>query len=135
MIEQGLVKLIQADSTVRGLTPSGGGFFVQLPKGQNLPSWSYFFMSDQEPHALKGERGLTMQRLQVDCFGTQDNQGADAIKLAKAIDNVLDSFSGILTDVDSTVVDSILRSDKMDFFDDAGRTYRRMLEYEVWYLQ
>jgi hypothetical protein len=31
-----------------------------------------------------------------------------------------------------TVVQGIFRINKRDFFDDARRTYRRMLEYEVW---
>ena len=36
-------------------------------------------------------------------------------------------------DPDSTVIQGCFRSNLIDFFDEASRTYRRMLEYELWF--
>jgi hypothetical protein len=48
---------------------------------------------------------------------------------------VLNGFSGVLPDPDSTFVSSCFTSDEMDFFDEASRTYRRMIEYEIFFSQ
>ena len=50
----------------------------------------------------------------------------------RRIDAVLNGYAGTLADPDHTVVQGILRTNRRDFFDDERRTYRRMLEYEVW---
>ena len=132
-VEEGLVNLVQSDPTVAGLTPNGGGFLATLPKDTNPPSWSYIFFGGKRPHGLRGERGLTQGRMQIDCYG---NSGTDSVNLAAAIDAVLDSYSGTITDGSgSVIVDSCMLSDTpSDYFDSAKRTYRRMLEYEVWYI-
>ena len=131
MIEQGLVKLVQASSTVSAICPTGG-LFVELEKDQALPGWTYRFFSDHPEETLTTIGGLTRRRVQIDCYGTS---GSDVIRLAAAINQVLHGYRGTLTDTDSTVVDSISRSDLMDFFDDARRSYRRMLEFEIWFYQ
>jgi len=72
-----------------------------------------------------------MMRLQIDCYG---NTGDQVIRLASAIDGVLQGFSGDLTDTDLTWINSCLSSDMQDFpIDPDARTFRRMLEYEIWY--
>ena len=131
MIEQGLVGLIQADAAVRKIAPAGG-FLSELPKDYPLPSWTQKTVSQPTSASLTSFRGLKMRRFQIDCYG---NAAADAINLAQAIDNVLDGFRGTLGDPDDTYVDSCLQSDLIDFFDDASRSYRRMLEYEIWFVQ
>lgn len=134
MIEQGLVGLVQADAAVRAIAPTGG-FLSTLPKDFAQASWTHKVVSQPTSAGLTTVKGLTMRRVQIDCYGTAASQGADTIHLAVAINNVLEGFRGTLGDPDATYVDSIFLSDVMDFFDDAGRTYRRMLEYEIWFNQ
>jgi len=131
MIEQGLVLLVQASSEVAGIAP-GGGFFAKAPKDQALPLWTFISASDTQPYTLSGATGLVTRRLQINCDGAA---AADCIRLAKAIDDVLSGFSGILADPDSTPVHGCFRSNVIDFFDDPGRTYRRILEYELCFTQ
>jgi hypothetical protein len=77
-------------------------------------------------YELPGPVSLGHTRIQIDCYGAS---GADAIRLAAAIDAVLIAYRGTMTDQDSTVVQGCFRTNKIDFFDDEARNYRRMLEY------
>ena len=130
MLEAGIVSLVMADAGVLAITTTGG-FLVNLPKDEALPSWTHQTISDAGPYALRGEHGFTTRRLEINCFG---NRRADAVSLAAAIDAVLSGYKGTLPDADSTVVYGCFRSDRMDApFDEAARTYRRMLEYEIQY--
>lgn len=131
MIEQGLVGLIEGNAAVRAIAPTGG-FLAELPKDYPLPSWTHKTVSQPTSATLTSFKGTKMRRWQIDCYGAA---AADAINLAQAIDGVLDGFRGTLGDPDATYVDSCLQSDLIDFFDDASRSYRRMLEYEIWFVQ
>ena len=72
--------------------------------------------------------------MQIDVYGYESGQGADVLTIAQQIDAILNGFRGTLSDPNSTYVDSCFTSDKKDFpFDPDARTYRRMLEYEIWY--
>lgn len=126
MIEQGLVLLVQGNAGVAAIAASGG-FLGALPKDFTLPSWSYIVVSDPVDYELLGPVALGCTRIQIDCYGAAP---ADAINLAAAIDAVLNGYHGTLTDPDSTVVQGCFRLNKIDFFDDDARNYRRMLEYE-----
>ncbi len=130
MIEQGLVALVQGDPIVRGIAPVGG-FMVQLPKDQSLPSWSHTAITDKPSYVFAGEVSLRSRRVQIDCYGYI---AADCILLGNAIDAVLSGFSGILSDPESTVVQGCFRINQIDFpLDTVSRTFRRMLEYELWF--
>lgn len=128
MIEQGLVQLVQGTPAVAAIAAAGGGFMGQLPKDFTLPSWTYMIVSDPVDYELLGPTSLGSTRIQIDCFAAS---AADVIRLAKAIDDVLVGFHGTLADPDSTVVQGCFRGNKIDFFDDAARNYRRMLEYMI----
>lgn len=124
--------LVQADATVLSIARNGGAY-VQLPKDASLPMWTYRVISNVSGYTLaRGLPGLSMNRMQIDCYA---RTGAEVINLAEAIDNVLSGFSGTLSDPDTTKIDSCFQSDVMDFFDDASRSYRRMLEYQVWFFR
>jgi hypothetical protein len=132
MIEEGIVQLVNADSTVRSLAPIGG-FFVELPKDAILPSWSYLVVHVQPISTLLSvASGLKKMTLQIDCYGAT---AANAMALAKAISHVLDGYQGTLSDPDSTFVSAAIPDGGMDFFDDARRSYRRMIEYEILFAQ
>ena len=128
MIEQGFVALVQGTHAVRAIAATGG-FLAELPKDQPLPSWSYTTVADSADYALEGPVDLGAWNVQVDCYANSREQ---AVLLAAAIDTVLNGYAGTLADPDHTVVQGIFRINKRDFFDDARRTYRRMLEYQVW---
>lgn len=129
MIEDGIVKLVQSDPTVAAQC-TFGGFYLTLPKGTVLPSWSYQVVSEVTDYTLDGRTDLTPRRLQIDVYAMA---GAEALNLARAIDNVLSGWHGALPDTQATVVQGIFRDNEIDFFDDASRTYRRMLEFFVNY--
>jgi hypothetical protein len=128
MIEQGFVQLVQGTSAVNAIA-AAGGFLAELPKDQALPSWSYTTVADSADYVLAGPVDLGSWNVQIDCYAATREQ---AVLLAAAIDAVLNGYAGTLADPDQTVVQGIFRINKRDFFDDARRTYRRMLEYEVW---
>ena len=128
MIEQGFVQLVQGASAVQAIAATGG-FLAELPKDQALPSWSYTTIADSADYVLAGPVDLGSWNVQIDCYAATREQ---AVLLAAAIDTVLNGYAGTLADPDQTVVQGIFRINKRDFFDDARRTYRRMLEYEVW---
>lgn len=125
MIEQGLALLLQGTPAVAAIAASGG-FLGSLPKDFTLPSWSYIVVSDPVDYELLGPVSLGSTRIQIDCYGAN---GGDAIRLAAAIDAVLNGYRGTMTDPDSTFVQGCFRTNRIDFFDDEARNYRRMLEY------
>ena len=131
MIELGLVQSIQSDSTVAALAPVGG-FFAQLPENQALPAWVYNTISESVDYLLAGPDSLVERRVQIDCYGTT---AAEAIALAAAIDRLLTGWRGTLPDPDATRVAGLFRSNLIDFFDQSARTFRRLLEYSVWFYQ
>lgn len=136
MIEQALVTLVQGDTDVSAIA-STGGFFAQLPKGQALPSWTYTNVAGPIDYTLTGSCRLGYRRIQIDCYG---NTAADAISLAAAIDAVLNGYSGTVSTTSSpittlAVIKACFRVSLHDFFDPDSRTYRRMLEYELWFSQ
>lgn len=124
------MKLVMGTPAVTAIAPTGG-FLAGLPKDYRLPSWTYLVVSVTGDTMMQSVRGLAMMRLQIDCYG---NTGDQVIRLASAIDGVLQGFSGDLTDTDLTWINSCLSSDMQDFpIDPDARTFRRMLEYEIWY--
>jgi hypothetical protein len=129
MIEQGLVELVQGTAAVSAIALDGG-FQSSAPKGTALPTWTYTIVSDVADYTLDGSQGLTMRRVQIDCYGASS---AARILLAQAIDTVLSGYAGVLTDPDSTRVYGCFRSSMIDFFDPDSRTFRRMIEYEIWF--
>jgi hypothetical protein len=127
MLESGIVQLVMADAAVLALSTTGG-FLLSLPKDETLPSWTYRVISDVSSYTLDKSHGFVERRLQIDCYGAKS---AEAMNLARAIDKVLSGYQGTLTDADATYVHGCFRSDLMDMFDEANRSFRRMLEYEV----
>ena len=134
MIEQGIVTLVQSDQDVLVLCPVGG-FLLELPKNQLLPSWTYRTISSTSFEGLTTTPGLNRNRIQIDVYGDPGAQGADCLALAKAIDTVLSGYAGVLPDPDSIMCQACHQSDTQDFFEEANRGFRRMLEYEVWFTQ
>jgi hypothetical protein len=131
MIEQGVVMLIQSDAAVKAIAAQGG-FLATLPSDYQLPSWTYLLVSDVTDYVLTGPSKLSSRRVQFDCYGTQP---ADIILLGNAIDKLLNGYRGTLPDPDATVVQGIFHLNSLDFFDVDSRTYRRSLDYMIWFEQ
>jgi hypothetical protein len=129
MIDNGIVQLVQTDPTVAAQCVFGG-FWLSLPKGTPFPSWSYQVVSEVTDYTLAGRTDLMPRRLQIDVYAMD---GAQAQSLARAIDNVLSGWRGTLPDAEATVVQGIFRDNELDFFDEASRTYRRLIEFFVHY--
>lgn len=131
MIEEGIYKAVQASAAVTAIAPTGG-FLCTLPEDFALPSWTYQVLGSTPEVGLTIRGGLVTARLQIDCYAETPEQ---VIALAKAIDAVVLYLRGTLTDTDHTVVDSAVPAGGPDFFDDVRRSYRRVLEYDVWFYQ
>lgn len=130
MIEQGIVKLLLNDPVVAGLCQPGSGALAQLPKDQLLPAWYYVIVEADPDVTLAGRDGLNQGRIQIQCCGS----GAAVILLAKAIDDVmLGNGPRTLPDEDATKLHWAYSTIQNDYFDDASRTIRRLIEYEVSY--
>jgi len=129
MIELGIVLLVKGNAAVTAIAPVGG-FFAQLPNDQILPSWTYLGVSQTANYDLKASSSLFMRRLQIDCYG---KTAADSIVLAKAIDAVLNGYRGTLTDPDHIFVDGCFQDNLIDYYDPDSRSFRRMLEYQLWF--
>lgn len=125
MIREGLVKLVNA-----GLGSSIGGFGVELAKDQPLPSWSYTYVSSEEKVCQGGEHGFVLAPIQVDCYAASL---AEALALSRSIDAILNCYRGALPDADATYVHGCFPAGETDLSDDAGRTFRVMLQYDVQY--
>jgi len=122
--------LVQGTPSVAAIAASGG-FMTGVPKGTPLPTWEHTTVTAQPDYTLKGESGLVRRTVQIDCHGTKP---ADTILLGKAIDAVLSGYQGVLNDPDATYVHGCFQTNLIDFFDDADRSYRRMIEYEVLFM-
>jgi hypothetical protein len=129
MIELGVVLLVQGNNAVKAIAPTGG-FFAQLPKDYALPTWTYQTVSDGADYVLVGPMSQSQRRVQIDCYGAN---AADVIRLGNAIDALLSGYRGTLTDPDSTFVHGCFHTNMIDYFDPDSRTFRRMLEYQIWF--
>lgn len=132
MIEQGILKMVQTAPAVAAL--ASGGWLAELPKDVRLPAWRLTFFGGEQGRTLLGERGVTRRRMQIDCYCGEPS-AAVAVAVAAAIDGVLDEYHGTLPDDEATGVQRCWRPEEpMDFpLDEGSRTYRRMLEYEIWF--
>jgi hypothetical protein len=127
MIEQGIQILVQADSAVSAIA-TFGGFSTQLPKNAALPTWTQMLITDPVDYNMEGAVDLGDRSIQIDCFAATMS---DAMSLAAAIDAVLSGYRGQLADDDAVFVQACFRTDQRDFYDDAPRTFRRMLQYSI----
>ncbi len=131
MIEQGLAKLVQGTPAVAAIAATGG-YLQVLPKDLKLPSWTHQMITEEAAYTFLNVVDLRRRRVQIDCYADDPD---DCVALANAIDAVLSGYHGTLTDADSTVVQGIFQSTAIDFFDAASRSFRRALEYDVWFNQ
>jgi hypothetical protein len=125
MIEQGLVKLVQADATVQSLVNFRGGRGTALPKDAELPSWCYTVIA-HDPQVTLDEVPLQSMMVQIEAYG---KELADAIPVAHAIERLLNNFRGTLEDEDSTYVSITTQVGKVDFQNPESRNHCRAVTY------
>ena len=83
--------ILLASSGVTSLAPSSRINFGATPQGQPLPAIVLNTISDNGGHTLTGTDGLSVGRVQVDCYG--DTYGA-AKGLSQAAIAALDAYRG-----------------------------------------
>jgi hypothetical protein len=95
------------------------------PQGADYPSLVLHVIDDSEGHTLEGPDGLSVARVQVDCWGDTYKQ---ANGLARAVRARLDGHSG-------ASFDSILllasRDDRRNGTNEATRRFRVFLDFTV----
>jgi hypothetical protein len=134
MLEEGLSLLLEADPTVASLAATRD-YLVQLPEGTVTPAWTYMIVSDHPKYTMDGKRTRVVS-LQIDCYANEEDCGGGArdaaLGLGYAIDAILSGFRGVLTDSDSTYIDTCFQTDMETPAEDPwSRSFRMMLEYEL----
>jgi hypothetical protein len=136
VIEQGLFKLIQSDAGVSALvtmTKGNGLYWILVPKGAMYPVIVLQRVVTNDVHTMGGDPGIREALFQVDCYSSQY---LNARAISTAVRNCLEYYKGVLSDSDSTVVESILTSKDWDLSYEEGSVgfvYRAMLEFRIWY--
>jgi len=142
MIDQGIVDLLANDSGVAailktstvaqltGWTAQASIYQVVAPEDlERLPLIAFSYVGGSSGNTLDGVGGIQKLRLQIDCWGTTP---VDAKNLADAVRKVLDGYQGVLSD-GTWLQSAVMVHPGIDFFSDASRYYRRMLEFYLLY--
>lgn len=126
MIEAGLTALLSENAPLQALIGSCL-YPVMLPENTAYPCVSYQGVSASSEYSLSGT-SERWKRLQFDVWG----QTYSSVKaVVSALDDVLDGFSGPLSD--GTVIVGAFRGVELDLSEPYSRTYRTMVEYTFHY--
>jgi hypothetical protein len=130
MISDGIARL-QSVPAVKAIAKVGGGFATDLPKGHDLPSWTYALRDTASVQTSGRQEPLTEGWLEIDCYGTS---ASDAELLREAIDAALRATAGgRLQDADATPLLMYESAFVSPDLDDASRTYRRKIRAHIWF--
>lgn len=98
-----------------------------LPQNPVYPAATYRAVSSRTPMAHDGPIGLTVVRLQVDCYGTSKLQ---ATQVARALRRALNGAQGTW---DSVEVEHVFFLNENDDFGDAAEVNRAAIDFEIQY--
>ena len=90
-MEMAFRALLTGSASVTALVPSSRISWGMLGQGLGLPAIVLTVVSDREGHTLEGPDGLSMGRVQVDCYGVTY---ASAKGVARAVRALLDGYRG-----------------------------------------
>lgn len=122
----GVAAVLWADAGFHAASP-GGISAVLLPEKVTLPATTYqIIVGTSEP--TFDTSGLQTTRVQFDCFGSSY---ADAYAAREALIQALNGYRGAL--VDGSFLQGALVITSVDFFADAPRQYRCMVEFYLMY--
>ena len=134
-VEIGLRNLLVNDSGVSALINSRiwGGL---APLNPTYPVVVFTVAHTSDLYSIQGASGYRTKRIQFDCYAQKYN---DALAVADAVRAVLQSFVGTVNDNAKNIsVLSVITISDMDFPFEPGSTdriFRRMLEFQVTYLE
>jgi hypothetical protein len=115
MLVEGLVTVLINDAGVKaqlGLSRSDNGVFPSIaPDEVMMPYIVYTQVSREVIMSFQGVNRLQKTRIQFSCYGASYKA---AKLLAKAVKNVLDGFTGLLTDSDATIVENTIPESEID---------------------
>lgn len=134
MIESGIVALISDDAGIVALIGTRV-YAVLVPETVTYPCLSYQVVSSVSNYTID-RKEFGQKRIQFDCWA---NRYSDAEAVKQALRNVLDMYSGTLTD--GTRVLGTFREVEIDFFEaNSGVSgnpgiYRRLCEYSFQFVE
>lgn len=119
MLTEGIVALLNASAPLKAML-SGGVSPVVLPKNSPLPAITYYGVS--------GKKDAALDRAAVSTDSIDVNAWAKTYSTAKQIQaqihQLLDGYSGTLSDADATRVVAVTGNDTPDSFDQDSGLYR-----------
>lgn len=126
MIEAGLFNLVSTTPAVAAICETRI-YPLILPTGSKYPAATYQMIS-ANPDPTLDTSGFQRWRIQYDCFG---RTYADASGLRRALITALNGYVGVLSD--GTHLQNAEFHNLTDFFNDASRTYRCMVEFHLYF--
>lgn len=137
MVENGIYQLLRDDQGVQDVV--GGRIFAsRLPEVPTLPAVVYqVVVTADDAYSFQGANPFRRKRFQFDAYAQKYQ---DAVKASMAVREVLKSYSGTLSDEDSTLVNGCIVVGEMDFpYEPGGGTtgfvHRRVLEVDVFHTE
>lgn len=136
-LKAALHQYLAGKSSVTTLVPATRIVRGKRPVGTVLPCIAYTLVSEVDEDHQTNACGLSMARLQLDIWGTNDSQ-VDAIRLA--IRNVLHGLNNTsigtganVTTIDSAVIEN--STDQVEWPEDAADPFRFScsMDWVVWY--
>ena len=90
-MEEAFKDVLTGNATVTALAPAARINWGSRPQGSPLPAVVLNVVSDNEGLTLKGRDGLSVGRVQVDCYGATYTQ---AKQLSRAVRSALSGYRG-----------------------------------------
>jgi hypothetical protein len=127
MIEESIVALLSASTTITGLIGPNAIWPVMIPQTATYPCIKFSTITGMSDFDLDGVTNLLQVRIQVEAWA---NSYGGAKTLQAAIKNVLDGYAGTpiaggVTVISCYVVNSI------DFFEADSRQFRAINDYMI----
>ena len=127
IIEEAIRDILVADSAVKAITTRC--YPGTIPQAPTYPFALYMKVTGARDHHLRGASGLATPRFQIEAWA---ETYAAAKALANAIKNALDDYSGTVGAVN---VRSILILSERDFYEEAVKAHRIIMDFSVRHIE
>lgn len=129
--------LLLGDPAVNAAVGGTRVYAVLAPQGEVRPMVVYSRVSGLGVGNMGGASGLTMVRVQVDCWAQDMSVAAN---LANLVKSRLDGFSGEIfwdesSPGNSVVVQGIIYETERDRYDDVAIMFGNSRDYLIWYAE
>lgn len=126
VIEEGIKNLLLADPGVAALIGTRITALILPPDSTCYPALTFQNISSPPPQFTLDGHEVDYMRLQFDAFGTSYG---DAKRVLNAVRNVLNAFSGALSDGSRILF--AYEAQSIDHFENNTRVYRALSEYVI----